>query len=296
MDIFNKKARQLMEFKEALDKRYAEEFQAYFDKWTAEVIEDSGLTKGVDFLSRDFLAKQVAAVKANTPAKAAQHNVVMPGVYRTRDGFRVEVKSQAPGTELLIIEMLGADYRPNNLQSMSPILFKRMFEREGLVEIKGNPLLLESKVEHNQEWQSCFSWSEISFQIQHVNERLRALNKNVDLRHSDDAKADVMELLFLIYILAGRLGHSAENDFVEVHRSVFAMVDRTEEEAKQTQASYRERGMHTEYREIKIYDLHNRENPPITYYPTVLTVKVGMTGGRILPAGSFLPSACMKRD
>lgn len=265
-----------------------EERKLFVRNLFTEINKDLNIVKGDEFLTRDFLEGMVNVPAKTSPKVPAEH-FVMPGVYRNIDGLRVNVLFQNPSTELVSLEMLGTDYRSDNIQTISPGLFHRMFDREEVMEIKELTYMGEAQSQ-SKAWEESFSWPEVNYQFQLVAERFKTLAKSIDKKDSDAAHVDVLEVLFLMYILASRLRHNCNNDFADLHRALFAMTDRTEEDALQTQVMYRERGIFTEYKTIRIYDPEDMTKQAVNYYVTLSLMKHKAESGTTIPAGGFLPS------
>lgn len=265
-----------------------EERKKFIRNMFEEINKDLNIVKGEEFLSRDFLSGMVTVPEKVQP-KIPHEYFVLPGVYRTPEGLRVNVLFQNPSTELVSLDMLGVDYRADNVQTISPGLFHRLFDREEVMEIKELTYLGEAQ-NQTKAWEDSFSWREVSYQFQLVAERFKTLAKSIEKQDGESAHVDVLEVLFLMFILAARLKHNSNNDFADLHRALFAMTDRTEEDAIQTQVMYRERGILTEYKTIRIFDPEDMTKQPVSYFVTLSLMKYKSESGNTIPAGGFLPS------
>lgn len=288
--LLQNKIRELTAF---LNKQ-AEELRAFLQKWEKELRADLGLAKSAETtIGLSFLPGLEL-----TRIPDAQS--VLQGMYQTEDGLQVEVLAQHPETGLVAVELLDPESDTERFQSISPGLFKRMFQYvppnptvEGQALSFHTEEITEVDEQRRQQvaaWHRSFEWEAIHEAYDGMRDKLLRLDNAVMKKDQNAAQADYLEMFFLFYIMGNRLGFSCEQSFTKLHKAIFDLVDRTEEDAMKTKSYYNSKGIRTNYRELLVYDPSSVLAPPDSYFVTYATQPYESSSGHIVAEGGFLRS------
>lgn len=272
-----------------------QELHTLIDEWYMSARKELNLTELPPHLLSNLMGSSVNRVRDS--------HIVEPGFYRSLDGgTEVQVIQQDMSTGLLVLEMLTGESENSDerFQTMSPAIFFSLFEKNDsgayqkaeLVEIiKAAESLPESaQKQHFKDRADSFNWSSIATAHGRMAERYTQLYESVIKEDQQAAKADYLEFLFLAFVLGARLGFSPRHDFRAMYSGVFALTDRTAEQAQLTRKYYDDMMVETIVEEYKLYDPILEQAPPAHYF-VVLSAKDQTGSDQVTyPQGCFLPS------
>lgn len=280
-----------MEFQRKMNELYA-----FIERWGEEVRCALQLGEIPDEVIKSLISA------TPVPIKFGVDQVIEPGQYVTHDGHvGCRVLSQDPDSGLVVLELLDSDTDESKYQTMSPGIFRKFFqpidleqhlkfEFQNFYRIDGPVAEVEAIGRHTQAREESFSWSSVEVAHGQLGKKYTAVYDALLRNNPEELKSDYLEFLFHAFVLGAKLGFSPRNDFRALYVGVFALTDRSLEEALMTKQYYDEILVDSSHVEYYLYDPVVPLAAPSVYYVTVSTKEQVGKDGLTYQEGTYLPT------